>query len=197
MSMRRQTGNQGEPSDEDLARRCVHEGDEQAFAELVFRYQNAILRLTTRFTANPEDAEDLALDTFVRAWERRRQYDPGRPFRPWLYQVGTHLCLNWLEARRARGGGGSVSLDALGDFVGSGSPERLVGQRLEEETVLATLGEMPDAMRVAITLRFLEGLAFQEIAAILRLPLPTVAARVRRGLAELRHRLEALGIDGP
>jgi len=190
------SGNEGRSTDEVLAGRCVHEADEQAFAELVFRYQDAILRLTSRFAASPEDAEDLALDTFVRVWERRHQYDPRRPFRPWLYQVGTNLCLNWLEARRARGGGGSVSLDALGDFVGSGSPERLVGRRLEEETVLATLGEMPDAMRVAITLRFLEGLAFQEIAAILRLPLPTVASRVRRGLAELRHRLEALGIDG-
>jgi len=196
MNMLGSSGNEGRSTDEDLAGRCVHEADEQAFAELVFRYQDAILRLTSRFAASPEDAEDLALDTFVRVWERRHQYDPRRPFRPWLYQVGTHLCLNWLEARRARGGSGSVRLDALGDFVGSGSPERLVGKRLEDETVLATLETMPDATRAAITLRFLEGLTFQEIATVLRLPLPTVASRVRRGLAELRHRLETLGIDG-
>lgn len=190
------SGSEGRPSDEDLARRCVHEADEQAFSELVFRYQDAILRLTARFATSPEDAEDLALDTFVRVWERRHQYDPKRPFRPWLYQVGTNLCLNWLEARKARGDSGRVSLDSLGDIEGSGPPERAVARRQEEETVLATLETMPDAMRVAITLRFLEGFTFQEIASVLRLPLPTVASRVRRGLAELRQRLEALGIDG-
>ncbi len=190
------SGSEGGPSDEVLARRCIAEADEQAFAELVFRYQDAILRLTARFTAGPEDAEDLALDTFVRAWERRHRYDPRRPFRPWLYQVGTNLCLNWLEARKARGGLGSINLDSLGDVAGSAGPEPIVVRRDEEETILATLETMPDATRTAITLRFLEGLTFQEIATILRLPLPTVASRVRRGLAELRHRLETLGIDG-
>ncbi len=185
----------GQAGDEDLARRCI-EDDEQAFAELVFRYQDALLRLARRFAANPEDSEDLAADIFVRVWERRRQYDPRRPFRPWLYQAGTNLCLNWLEARRARGGFGGVSLDALGDVVGDGPPDAQVASRQEEAVVLASLEEMPSAMRVAITLRFLEGMTFQEIATILRLPLPTVASRVRRGLAELRHRLEAVGIDG-
>ena len=186
---------EGQADDEDLARRCI-EDDEQAFAELVFRYQDALLRLARRFAANPEDAEDLAADIFVRVWERRRQYDPRRPFRPWLYQVGTNLCLNWLEARRARGGSGGVSLDALGDMAGDGPPDAQVARRQEEAVVLTSLEGMPSAMRVAITLRFLEGMTFQEIATILRLPLPTVASRVRRGLAEMRHRLEAVGIDG-
>jgi RNA polymerase sigma-70 factor (ECF subfamily) len=193
MSTRRTS--EGWASDEDLARRYIAD-DEQAFAELVFRYQDALLRLARRFAANPEDAEDLAADIFVRVWERRRQYDPRQPFRPWLYQVGTNLCLNWLEARKARGGVGGISLEALGDVVGDGPLDTQVASRQEEAVVLASLEEMPSAMRVAITLRFLEGMAFQEIATILCLPLPTVASRVRRGLSELRHRLEAIGIDG-
>jgi len=190
------SGNEGRSTDEDLAGRCVHEADEQAFAELVFRYQDAILRLTSRFAVSPEDAEDLALDTFVRVWERRHQYDPRRPFRPWLYQVGTNLCLNWLETCRARGGSDPVSLEEVGDVAGGGPAEDAVLRRQEGEIVLATLEEMPDAMRVAITLRFLEGFTFQEIATVLRLPLPTVASRVRRGLALLRQRLEEIGVDG-
>jgi len=196
MDMRRQAGGKDEPNDEELARRCAREDDEQAFSELVFRYQNALTRLAARFTSSPEDAEDLALDAFVRVWERRHQYDSRRRFRPWLYQVATNLCLNWLESRRARGGPGPVSLEEIGDVEGDGPAEGLVVRRQEEETILAALETMPDAMRVAITLRFLEGFTFQEIATVLRLPLPTVASRVRRGLAELRHRLETLGIDG-
>ena len=196
MNTRWQAGSEDAPSDEDLARRCVHEADAQAFSELVLRYQDAVLRLAGRFAANPEDAEDLALDTFVRVWERRRQYDPQRRFRPWLYQVATNLCLNWLEARRVCGDSGLVRLEEIGDMAGDGPAEDAVVRRQEEETVLAALEAMPDAMRAAITLRFLEGFTFQEIATILCLPLPTVASRVRRGLALLRQRLEKLGIDG-
>ncbi len=188
-----------EPTDADLVARCVRSGDRQAFSELVFRYQDAMLRLATRYSGNPEDAEDLAQDIFVRVWTRLKTFDQKRDFRPWLYQVGTSVCLNWIEARKSRGGFGSSStsipLDQLGEMRGGASTDDIALEKIETDVVLEALERMPLPNRTAITLRFMEGFTFQEIASILEVPLPTVASRVRRGLETLRAELAARGVD--
>jgi RNA polymerase sigma-70 factor (ECF subfamily) len=162
---------------------------------LVRRYQDAIVRLAVRLTGNADDAEDLAQECFLRVWDKLGHYNPSRDFKPWLYQVSTNVILNWLSSRKTRIDTSSTApIESLIGIAGDGGADVTALKNLEERLVSEVLDALPVGTRVAISLRFLEGFTFQEIAQIQKLPLPTVASRVRRGLAEMRSRLERDGV---
>jgi RNA polymerase sigma factor (sigma-70 family) len=83
----------------DAARR----GNRNAFGELVLRYERRLIRLIGQFVTDVDQAEDLAQETFVRAYQRLDQFDPARRFGPWLFRIGVNLTLDFLRKRKRRG----------------------------------------------------------------------------------------------
>jgi RNA polymerase sigma-70 factor (ECF subfamily) len=186
------------PTDHELVRAALG-GSERAFRALVERYQRGVLSLVVRIVGNREDAEDVAQETFVKAFTRLDTFDPAYKFSNWLFKIAHNSAL---DALRRRG-----SQPAPLELVGEGdedpvaeladpraAPPDEATARAEFHSHLETaLGRLRPEYRSVIVLRHLEGRAYEDIAEILGLPLGTVKTylfRARRELAELmeQHR---------
>ncbi len=88
--------------DEQALLNQVKRGNVQAFSALVNMYRERVLRLAFHLVGSYEDAEDVAQETFVRAYFSMNKYDPTRPFAPWIYRIATNLCMDNLRRRKAR-----------------------------------------------------------------------------------------------
>jgi RNA polymerase sigma-70 factor (ECF subfamily) len=157
------------------------------------RHQDRLFSYLRRLLGDTTVAEDLFQQTWVRAAERIRRYDPSRPFRPWLLAVAHNLALDHLRRRRPQ------SLDEadrpLPAAHGAAPPDPLVrlAARERRERLEAALEGLGPHDREAIALRFQEDLPLVEIARVLGVPVPTAKARLYRALERLRARLLAAG----
>lgn len=175
---------------------------ERSFDQLVRAYQDRLYAFALRWTSNAQDAEEIAQDAFVRAYQALRRYSPERirllALKPWLYQIALNVARNRARRKRPR----LVSLDGVNEEETAGSgleplaapgplPEVVV-ERAEQSAELALLVRaLPERYRVAVLLRHVEGLTYPELAAALRLPVGTVKAHVHRGVRLLRAALAA------
>ena len=162
-------------------------GDKEAFSELVTRTQRRVYNLAYRVLGNRQEAEDLTQEVYVRAWRALPRFRGESKFSTWLYRITTNACFN----RRRR-------LSAQLHAVDERDMERIPGgqrdpaqQTIEGErraTLWASVGRLPAAYRLAITLFYQEQLSYVEIAEMLSLPVGTVKShlnRARRALAEM------------
>jgi RNA polymerase sigma-70 factor, ECF subfamily len=181
-------------SDPELVRRCLA-GDEGAYRELVERYQRPVYSMALRMVRVREDAEDLTQETFVRMFRALDRYDPTRPFGAWLVTIAARLSIDQLRRRRVK----TVPLawsepgeeERVIDVEDPGlRPEDEVAWREEERGAQALIGSLPEHYRIVVLLRHQQGLAYEEIAEALQLPLGTVKARIHRARALLKERLE-------
>lgn len=179
-------------SDADLAKRA-QKGDREAFMELAHRYQHQVYRLTYRYSGNTEDANDLSQDCFVRAFQQIRRFDSDRPFLPWLMRLAANVCLNSVKSRkRLRSREASLEDESLAYAIGissEGDAELEAMEHVEHQQVRAELANLPDDIRLLVSMRFVLGLSFREISEATGVKLATVAFRVSKGLDLLRKRL--------
>ena len=168
--------------------REVLNGDYQRFALLVDAYKGPVFNLAYRMTGSYSDAEDLAQESFLRAFEHLGRYDPGRKFFTWLYTIALNLIRTHLRQRmRANPPAppGTPSVNQA-ESPRSANPEAIV---MEEEAVLEVnraLLRLTDDLRELIVLRFYQGLSFDAIADILCISQSAAKMRVYRGLKRLR-----------
>lgn len=178
------------PSDETLAERA-QSGAPEPFSELVRRFQRPVYSLIVRLVRDRGLAEDLAQEAFVRAWRKIASYDSTRPFRSWMFKIAHNLAIDELRRRQLDTvpieEPESEGLDLLGrlhDETAQDPGERLDRVRALEHLEEA-LGRLRPAYREVILLRFREGLAYEEIAEIMQLPLGTVKTHIFRARKEL------------
>lgn len=175
------------PTDRDLIVRARRGDADQAdaFGELVTRYQNSVFNVCYRILHTRVDAEDLAQETFMRAYNRLHTFDIGREFGPWIRRVAANLCLNHLESLKV-----TVELDDERDADQSRKPETVVEVRERSEQVREALVSLPAHYRVVIELRHYQDMSYDEIASELNIPLSDVKSnlfRARKLLAEKLH----------
>jgi RNA polymerase sigma-70 factor, ECF subfamily len=178
-------------------------GDQSACRDLVLAYQGPLYRMLLRMVRDPSLAEDLAQDTFVKAFRALPSFDPERKLSSWLLKIGHNTALDHLRRRAAP----TVPLDG-GAHEGGGLAMRLAdttapdpataarGHQLARDLSAAVTGLDP-LYRELLLLRFQEGLSYQEIAELSGLPLGTVKVRLHRGRALLARALEGLGWGRP
>ena len=139
-----------------------------------------------------DGVDDMVQETWLRVMERGKSYDGRSRFEPWLFTVARHLAIDFLRRRR------EVSLDAEEDgrtlvaapVSGEMSPFAMAARTEDAERLAGALQGLPGVQREALVLRFLEEMSLQEIAAVVNSPVPTVSARIYRGLAALRSQME-------
>jgi RNA polymerase sigma-70 factor, ECF subfamily len=166
------------PTDQDLALDALN-GETQAFGELVQRYQAAVFNICYRLLGERREAEDLAQEAFIRAYQRLYTYDPQRPFGPWIRRVAANLCINHLELKH----GASYSLEDEWDHPGliqPDNPETLLSKNEYAEGVRQALRALPAHYRAVIELRHFQEYSYAEIAAQLGVPLSDVKSRLFR-----------------
>jgi RNA polymerase sigma-70 factor (ECF subfamily) len=161
------------------------------FEELLRRYRNRVYRICYRMAGNAEDAEDWAQECLVRVYRQLGRYNPALPFAPWLLRVVANTCTNLARSRTRRQEKVELGLDDESEAI-SLAPDPLHAALYSEEAqqVQAALRLLPPPLRQAVVLRVLEELSFRELAEVLGVPLQTAASRVRRGLLQVRERLQ-------
>jgi len=185
-------------SDEDLMGR-VAEDEERAFAELVRRYQGRIANLVSRVLNDRECADDLTQEVFVRVYVHRRNYRRGAKLSTWLFTIAANLAKNEIRRRVRRRNW--FSLDALHEMLNDSAmlfadtregSERVLEREQLQEAVGRAIATVPEKYRLALVLRDIEGLSYEEIAMVLGVPGGTVRSRINRARTMLKRKLQPM-----
>jgi RNA polymerase sigma-70 factor, ECF subfamily len=185
-------------SDEDLMAR-VAEDDERAFTELVRRFQGRVMNLICRVVNYRNGADDLAQEVFVRVFSHRRNYRRGSKFSTWVFTIAANLAKNEIRRRVRRRNW--FSLEALTEVLHDSTPhlaDPTEGREatLEREQLQGEVGRaiatVPEKYRLALVLRDIEGLSYEEIADVLGVPGGTVRSRINRARSMLKRKLQPL-----
>ncbi len=184
-------------ADSALILRC-QANDAAAFNEIVSRYKNKVYNYVCRMVGPGSDAEDLTQETFVRAYLNLRSFQSRAALNTWLFRIATNICIDF-RRKTARPKAMTVSL-LRDDYDDDGETEReFPDEKFEPQSVLLNkeLGiqldramlALPDKLRTVILLHDIEGLAYEEIAAIVDCPLGTVKSRLFNARMALRQKL--------
>lgn len=174
-------------ADDDLVLESQN-GSASAFEALVRRHQQMIHALTFRMTGSAADAEDLAQETFLRAFEQIGAFNRRAKFSTWLYSIAVHACLNWRrnEARRFRAYAGCAEEMAVQAPAGNSTGENEAAREAQ-----AALLRLPAKQRAAIVLTIYDGLSHAGAAKVLRCSETTVSWRVFAAKRKLKRWLSA------
>jgi RNA polymerase sigma-70 factor (ECF subfamily) len=185
-------------SDEDLMAR-VADDDERSYTELVRRFQGRVTNLISRVLNDRNGADDLTQEVFVRVFVHRRNYRRGSKFSTWIFTIAANLAKNEIRRRVRRRNW--FSLDALTEVLHdsmSQLADKTEGREagMEREQLQGEVGRaiatVPEKYRLALVLRDIEGLAYEEIAEVLGVPGGTVRSRINRARSMLKRKLEPL-----
>lgn len=183
-------------SDEELMAAYARTHRRDVFTELVRRYERELYSYLRRYLGDPQLAEDVFQATFLQVHIKCDQYEPGRPFRPWLYTIATHQAI---DAQRRLGRQPAVSLDRtiptatadnparLADMLVSSEeqPDELAAEQEGAESVRRALAQLTEPMRQVINLVYYQGLKYREAAEVLSVPVGTVKSRMHAAIARL------------
>lgn len=180
----------------DLLVAKAQNGDAEAFEDLAGRYAKPIYDLAMKLVGDAEVAEELALETFARAYQDLAQFSGRSAFFTWLYRIATNLCFRHLQRTR-RGQEDQRpphEMDLLSGVVAEdGTVEQVLG-KLNREALIRCLGRLSRLQRVVLFLFYFEGYTYLEISRGLSIPVNTVKSHVRRGTSRLRQALVDAGL---
>lgn len=166
-------------------------GDEDAFREFVDRYKDRLLTVVARVAGSAVDAEDLAQESFIKAFGAIDRFAGNSALYTWLYRIGVNTARDWLAARRRRP---AVSLDAFQPgTVDPVAPNQSPLEGMEREELVArvraAMERLPEPFRSTLELREQGGHSYEEVAEILGVSIGTVESRLFRARTRLRDLL--------
>ncbi|TAL18109.1 RNA polymerase sigma factor [bacterium] len=178
--------------DAELAQKAL-KGDKRAFATLVEKYQSAIYGYALHFFRHTDAAEDIAQETFLRAYRFLPTYDPSRKFVTWLYSIARNLCI---DRHRDNARRDLVPIDDIAELeITSTSfgadPLRTLESKEDKEEILAAVAKLPEKYRTPLILCYMEEMSYQEISEVLGISLNNTKIRIFRAKKIL---LEYLGL---
>ena len=190
---------QSEPrplTDEALLLRYRDHGDEDAFRELVHRYEGELYHYLWRYLHDADRAEEVFQAAFLRLYQHSHHFLPGHRVRPWLYTIATHLAI---DALRRAGRHPTTSLDTehgedatLRDLLVGQSEDPAARMEREErrQWLQRAVDELPQRLREALNLVYFEGLKYDDAARRLDIPLGTLKSRLHESLVKLNQALK-------
>jgi RNA polymerase sigma-70 factor (ECF subfamily) len=166
-------------------------GDQKAFELLVIKYQRRIERLIGRMVRDVDLVEDIAQETFIRAYRALAQFRGDAQFYTWLYRIAVNTAKKALmdlkrdplvsESALRGGGDEEDETSALeNELTSSETPETILAAKEIAAAVNSAMEALPDELRQAVTLREIEGLSYEEIAEVMNCPIGTVRSRIFR-----------------
>jgi RNA polymerase sigma-70 factor (ECF subfamily) len=182
-----------DPGHEAALVRAAQGGDQAAFGEIVRHFQRAVYRVAYALTRNAADADDLAQETFVRAYQAIGRFRVGEPLHPWLSRIAVNLTYS-LYRRRKRRPETSIEplLEAGRQWAGDGDdPADRAAEAESHQRLAEAFAGLSHEHQAVLTLRVVEDLPYEAIARALNVPVGTVMSRLSRARTELRRRLRA------
>jgi len=169
--------------DQQLVER-VKAGDKRAFDLLVKKYQHKIIALIGRYVYDHHEAQDVAQETFIKAYRALPKFRGDSAFYTWIYRIAINTAKNHLVARGRRPA--DVDVDDAQFFEGDNqlkdiaTPENQLYKDELELVIKRALNKLPEDLRVALTLREFDGMSYEEIADVMDCPVGTVRSRIFR-----------------
>jgi len=161
-------------------------GNQRAYADLMQRYKDSIYFMVLKMVNNKEDAMDLTVETFAKAFEKLDKYQPEFAFSTWLFRVATNNCIDFIRKKKLN----TLSIHGMTDDDGEEQPFQIKADVLnpeessikkqQTEELRLLIDGLPTRYRNLITLRYFDELSYEEISEQLDLPLGTVKAQLFR-----------------
>jgi len=189
--------NVSEDLDQGLVRR-VQQGDKAAFDLLVIKYQHKIVHLVNRYVKDPSEAQDVAQDTFIKAYRALGDFRGESAFYTWLYRIAINTAKNYLLSRSRRHSEYEIDVQDAEQVENApqlkdmDTPENMLMNEQIVEVIRSAIEKLPEEMRIAITLREFEGMSYEEIAEAMDCPIGTVRSRIFRAREAIDAKLDPL-----
>jgi RNA polymerase sigma-70 factor (ECF subfamily) len=184
-------------SDHALVER-VQKGDKRAFDLLVRKYQHKVVGVISRYISDWSECQDVAQEAFIRAYRAIGAFRGDSQFYTWVYKIAINTAKNYLVSQGRRpptddiGVEDAVQLDGGARLKDRATPEHELLRQEIEQTVFATVEQLPEDLRTAITLREVDGLSYEEIAEAMNCPIGTVRSRIFRARDAIDQKLRPL-----
>lgn len=183
--------------DQELVER-VQKGEKKAFDILVLKYQHKLVKLISRYIRDSSEVQDVAQESFIKAYRALPNFRGESAFYTWLYRIAINTAKNYLVAQGRRPPDGDIDVVDAEQYSGESvlkdyaTPEHVLLRDDIEKTVYRVIRQLPEDLRMAITLRELEGLSYEEIAEAMACPVGTVRSRIFRAREAIDNKLKPL-----
>ncbi len=179
----------------ELLERC-RSADELAWEALVRQYQARVYGVAYHYTGNTEDARDLTQETFIRVYQNLALLPGVEGFLPWIIRITRNACIDHLRRKKVRPPAWDIPAEEMFDLRSTAKdPEEQYADFSRKKLVYKALQELTELNREIILLKEIQGLALEEIAGMLGIPLGTVKSRSNRARIELAQKLTALSAE--
>lgn len=170
-----------------LVRKAVDNSDQAAYAELLERYKESVYFLLLKMVNNRDDADDLTIEAFGKAFKNLSQYTPNYAFSTWLFRIATNNCIDFIRKKRTvtisidkafmNSDGSELTMDVRSDTA---DPEETYIKKQKSKLMHHLVDKLKPRYRILIEMRYFQELSYEEIAEQLNLPLGTVKAQLFR-----------------
>jgi RNA polymerase sigma-70 factor (ECF subfamily) len=183
--------------DLDIIRR-VQQGDKSAFDLLVLKYQHKLANLVTPYVRDSDEVLDVVQETFIKAYKALPRFRGDSAFYTWLYRIAVNTAKNYLTAQSRRPPRSDIDVQDAEYYEGTSSlkdnatPEAILMKREIKATIEKVISDLPEDLKVAITLREYEGMSYDEISEIMDCPVGTVRSRIFRAREAIDSEIKPL-----
>ena len=183
--------------DQQLVER-VQKGDKRAFDLLVLKYQHKIFAVISRFIRDHAEVQDVAQDAFIKAYRALPNFRGESAFYTWMYRIAINTAKNYLVARNRRPPASDLDVEDAEFFAGNdamhemNTPERNLLRDELQAVIDQAFRDLPDDLRMAVTLREIDGLSYEEIAEAMDCPIGTVRSRIFRAREAVDKKIQPL-----
>ncbi|MCX6296699.1 MAG: sigma-70 family RNA polymerase sigma factor [Bacteroidetes bacterium] len=170
-----------------LIRAALEKGDQKAYAELMGRYRDSVYFMLLKMVNNKDDADDLTIEAFGKAFKRLSQYTPNYAFSTWLFKIASNNCIDFIRKKKMttfsidrtfeNDEGGEMSMDIKAEGL---NPEESMVRKQKVKHMRDVVEKLKPRYRVLVEMRYFDELSYEEIAEKLDLPLGTVKAQLFR-----------------
>ena len=170
-----------------LVKRALEDADQKAYAELMGRYRDSVYYMLLKMVNNKDDAEDLTVEAFGKAFKRLNQYTPNFAFSTWLFRIATNNCIDFIRRKRKNtfsidqpiqdDEGGEMVMDLRSEAL---DPEEHIMKKQKVMMLRELVDKLKPRYKTLIEMRYFQELSYEEIADQLELPLGTVKAQLFR-----------------
>jgi RNA polymerase sigma factor (sigma-70 family) len=170
-----------------LVEKAIRNDDQKAYAELMKRYRKPVFHLILKMVRNADDAEDLTIEAFGKAFKSLHKFNPEFTFSTWLFRIATNNCIDFIRRKRVQttsidnpykdADGDEMTID-IRDSALNPQEEAIRQQKIEIMKTIVT--KLPNKYQVLIRMRYFDELSYEEIAQALDYPLGTVKAQLHR-----------------
>jgi RNA polymerase sigma-70 factor (ECF subfamily) len=176
----------------------VQAGEKKAFDVLVIKYQQKVINLALRFVRDHHTAMDISQEAFIKAYRGLKNFRGDSAFYTWLYRITINTAKNHVVTQSRRLPANDIDAQEAEQYSGadklheSGTPDKEMEKNDVHRAIVEAIEELPNDLRIAITLREIEGFTYEEISEAMECPIGTVRSRIFRAREAIEAKIEPL-----